>query len=184
MNNFSRIPSSELNRPPMFNEIIRIWTDGSCLGGDNPGFGGWGAILKYGDQEAAIGGASDIEYTTSNRMELLAAIKALEFVKRKLGCLPYVMIINSDSTYLVNTMKEQMGPIMNKGLDPRQVLEDDGDLFLRLWLLSSEHFVQWRWVRIHCGLEENEIAESMAKRGSRADANGGARQCGFQAFAS
>lgn len=152
-------------RPPAPREILRVWTDGSCTSAQGVYFfGGWGFVLKYGDQMVAAGGSSDIDGISSARMELLAAIKALEFIDTRFGSAPpRAITIHSDSTFLVNGMRESMPEIIkNRSHFPL----DELDLFHRIWALSSNHFVQWKWVRGHSGVEENELADKLAVNGS------------------
>lgn len=154
-------------RPPAPCEILRVWTDGSCTSAQGVYFfGGWGFVLKYGDQMVAAGGSSDIDEISSARMELLAAIKALEFIDARFApAHPRAITIHSDSTFLVNGMREAM-PEVIKTHSNFQL--DNLDLFHRIWDLSSKHFVQWKWIRGHSGVEENELADSLAVNGSNA----------------
>ena len=135
---------------------VMIYTDGACSG--NPGPGGWGAVMIYGKTRKEIGGG-EIE-TTNNRMEITAAIKALECLKQ-----PCIVEIYSDSSYLVDShikgwLKswEQENWTRKKGKE--QV--PNSDLWIRLLELESVHSVTWNKVSGHAGVEENEICDRIA----------------------
>lgn len=134
---------------------IEIYTDGACSG--NPGPGGWGAIMVYKDHEKTIsGGEPD---TTNNRMEMLAAIVALESLKR-----PCDVCITTDSTYLIKGATEWMVGWKKrnwKKADKKPVLNID--LWQRLDVLIQKHNVQWFWVRGHSGHEMNERVDEVAR---------------------
>ncbi len=140
-------------------EPVRIFTDGACSG--NPGPGGWGALLRYGAHEKRLSGY--YPYTTNNRMELLAAIRALEALKR-----PCDVVITTDSQYLKNGITKWIenwklrGWMLGKNRQVKNV-----DLWKRLDELCSRHKVTWRWVRGHSGHKENEIADSLATEAIR-----------------
>ena len=136
---------------------VDIFTDGACRG--NPGPGGWGAVLRYGDKEKELFGGEP--HTTNNRMELMAAIQALEALKD-----PCEVNLTTDSQYvrkgitewLVNWKKRNWQtaakkPVVNK------------DLWQRLEAAAERHQVKWHWVRGHSGHSENERADRLANRG-------------------
>ncbi len=138
-------------------DIVEIFTDGACRG--NPGPGGWGVLLRYGDVEKRLyGGEPD---TTNNRMELLAVIKALEALKK-----PCRIRLSSDSKYVLGGITEWM-PNWKKrnwktaSKKPVQNVE----LWQRLDALAAEHDIDWQWVKGHSGHRENEIADQLANQG-------------------
>ncbi|MBV1705574.1 MAG: ribonuclease HI [Hyphomicrobiales bacterium] len=136
---------------------VEIWTDGACSG--NPGPGGWGAILIYGDQRREIkGGAAE---TTNNRMELTAAIEALNLLKR-----PSCVDLFTDSEYVKNGITQWL-----KGWKARGWRTADGkpvknlDLWQALDAAVARHEIAWRWVKGHAGTELNERADELARGG-------------------
>ena len=137
--------------------LVVIYTDGACRG--NPGPGGWGAILTFGDKEKEICGGELA--TTNNRMELMAAIQALEALKR-----PCRVELHTDSQYLRNGITEWVANWKRKGwktADKKPV--KNVDLWQRLEAAAGRHAVQWLWVRGHDGHPENERADALARRG-------------------
>ena len=136
---------------------VVIFTDGACSG--NPGPGGWGAVLFYGDKEKELcGGEAD---TTNNRMELMAAIQALETLKR-----PCKVELHTDSQYVKNGITEWMRGWKARGwktADKKPVKNED--LWKRLDEARLRHEVDWRWVKGHAGHEHNERADELARRG-------------------
>jgi ribonuclease HI len=136
---------------------IEIWTDGACAG--NPGPGGWGAILCYRSSEKDLCGGEAL--TTNNRMELTAAIAALEALKR-----PAVVKLHTDSQYLRDGVTAWMGNWKRNGWrtrDRKPVKNDD--LWRRLDDVTQRHEIDWRWVRGHAGDPMNERADELARRG-------------------
>lgn len=140
-----------MTKPP-----LEIYTDGACLG--NPGRGGWGAILIWQDQEKELSGGE--VNTTNNRMELMAAIKALEAVKR-----PVPIRLVSDSTYLrdgitkwINGWRKNGWKTANKTPVANQ------DLWQRLDELNQSHDISWEWVKGHSGHPMNERCDDMARQ--------------------
>jgi ribonuclease HI len=136
---------------------IEIWTDGACAG--NPGPGGWGAILCYRSSEKDLCGGEAL--TTNNRMELTAAIAALEALKR-----PAVVKLHTDSQYLRDGVTAWMGNWKRNGWrtrDRKPVKNDD--LWRRLDEATQRHEIDWRWVRGHAGDPMNERADELARRG-------------------
>jgi ribonuclease HI len=136
---------------------VEIWTDGACSG--NPGPGGWGAILRYGASEKDLCGGELL--TTNNRMELTAAISALEALKR-----PSVVELHTDSQYLRDGVTAWMSNWKRNGWrtrDRKPVKNDD--LWRRLDEATERHEIDWRWVRGHAGDPMNERADELARRG-------------------
>ena len=136
---------------------VEIWTDGACAG--NPGPGGWGAILCYRSSEKDLCGGEAL--TTNNRMELTAAIAALEALKR-----PAVIKLHTDSQYLRDGVTAWMGNWKRNGWrtrDRKPVKNDD--LWRRLDEATQRHEIDWRWVRGHAGDPMNERADELARRG-------------------
>jgi ribonuclease HI len=135
---------------------VAIFTDGACRG--NPGPGGWGAILKFGTVEKELsGGTAD---TTNNRMEMMAAISALEALKR-----PVTIDLYTDSTYVrdgitkwINGWKKRDWRTANK--KPVKNV----DLWQRLEAAMDRHRVEWHWVKGHAGHPENERADELARK--------------------
>ena len=137
------------------NETIEIFTDGACRG--NPGPGGWGAVLRSGVREKMISGGS--RDTTNNRMELTAAIEALEALRR-----PCRVRLSTDSTYLKNGITQWISAWKRrdwKTADRTPV--KNVDLWRRLERAASRHDVEWIWVRGHAGHEGNEKADALAR---------------------
>jgi ribonuclease HI len=135
---------------------VEVFTDGSCLG--NPGPGGWGAILRYRGHEKELSGAE--EATTNNRMELTAAIAALETLKR-----PSRVKLYTDSTYLRDGITRWIHAWKAKGWktsDKKPV--KNVDLWRRLEAAMERHEVEWHWVRGHSGHDENERADALARQ--------------------
>ena len=133
---------------------VEIWTDGGCKG--NPGPGGWGAILKYKDKVKELkGGEPD---TTNNRMELMAAISALESLTR-----PCEVIVHTDSQYVRNGVTSWMNNWKRNGwrtADKKPVKNED--LWRRLDEARARHEIEWRWVKGHAGNPMNERADELA----------------------
>ncbi len=130
--------------------VVEIYTDGACSG--NPGPGGWGAVLRYGQTEKEISGGE--AETTNNRMELMAAIKALEALKRK-----STVDLYTDSTYVKQGITEWIHGWKAKNW-PQRI--KNKDLWQELDLLNQKHDVRWHWVKGHAGHPENERADSLA----------------------
>ncbi|GGE34717.1 ribonuclease H [Agaricicola taiwanensis] len=136
---------------------VQIWTDGACSG--NPGPGGWGAILVFNGVEKELSGGE--APTTNNRMELFAAIAALEALKR-----PCAVDLHTDSQYLRDgVMKWVKGWKRNgwKTADKKPVKNQD--LWMKLDAAINVHDVTWHWVRGHAGNEMNERADELARSG-------------------
>jgi ribonuclease HI len=134
---------------------VVIHTDGACSG--NPGPGGWGAILTFGDHEKELKGGEP--NTTNNRMELMAAIAALEALKR-----PCRVDLHTDSQYLRNGIMTWIGKWKQNGwrtADKKPV--KNVDLWQRLAAALAPHQVRWHWVRGHSGHDMNERADVLAR---------------------
>ena len=138
-------------------QIVDIFTDGACSG--NPGPGGWGAILRFGETEREIFGFETL--TTNNRMELMAAIAALEALKR-----PCTARIHTDSQYMRDGIMRFIHAWKKNGwktADKKPV--KNIDLWQRLEAALKPHSVTWFWVRGHSGHPENERADELARAG-------------------
>ncbi len=138
-------------------DLVDIYTDGACSG--NPGPGGWGAILRHGESERELsGGEAD---TTNNRMELMAAIRALEALKR-----PVTARVHTDSTYVKDgiTKWSAQGTARGWRTAAKKPVKNV-DLWQRLDAAVQPHDVSWHWVRGHTGHPENERADELARRG-------------------
>ena len=136
---------------------VVVHTDGACSG--NPGPGGWGAILAFGDHEKELKGGE--AHTTNNRMELMAAIAALEALKR-----PCLVDIHTDSQYLRNGILSWINQWKRNGwrtADRKPVR--NVDLWQRLDALLARHRVRWHWVPGHAGHVLNERADKLARTG-------------------
>lgn len=134
---------------------VDVFTDGACRG--NPGPGGWAALLRYGAHEKLISGGESL--TTNNRMELLAAIRALEALKR-----PCRVRLHTDSEYLKRGITEWISGWKRKGWKTAagQPVKNV-DLWERLDRARSTHEVEWAWVRGHSGHPENERVDAAAR---------------------
>lgn len=136
-------------------KLVEIFTDGSCLG--NPGPGGWGAILRYGNTEKEISGGDNP--TTNNRMEISAVLEALKTLKE-----PCEVNLYSDSQYVCNAIdkgwakKWQQNSWMRNKKEPAL----NSDLWAELLTLVDKHNVTMIWVRGHCGHPENERCDRLA----------------------
>jgi len=136
---------------------IIIYTDGACSG--NPGKGGWGALLMYSSSIREISGFSPA--TTNNRMELTAAIKALEILKR-----PCKVRITTDSTYVMKGITEWLPGWIKKGWKTSSNSPvKNVDLWQALMTAKAQHEVEWQWVKGHNGHAGNERADVLANRG-------------------
>jgi len=136
---------------------VQIYTDGACRG--NPGPGGWGALLRYGDSEREIHGGE--RHTTNNRMELTAAIRALQALRGTCRVDVY-----TDSEYVRKGITEWLAAWKRRGwrtADRKPV--KNADLWELLDAESAQHQVSWHWVRGHNRHPENERADQLANRG-------------------
>jgi ribonuclease HI len=135
---------------------VIAYTDGACSG--NPGPGGWGVVLISGSHRKEISGGE--AETTNNRMELTAAIKALEALKKTSR-----IEILTDSTYVVKGMTEWISGWKRRGWRRASGELENRDLWQKLHDLSQTHEVTWKWVRGHAGNELNEVADKLAVKG-------------------
>lgn len=134
--------------------LVEIFTDGACKG--NPGPGGWGAILRLGDKERELSGG-DVE-TTNNRMEMIAAIEALNALKR-----PCKVILTTDSVYLRDGITKWIHGWKKNGwrTSARKPVKN-ADLWQELEDATARHEIVWEWVKGHDGHPENERADELA----------------------
>ncbi|MCR5783279.1 MAG: ribonuclease HI [Clostridia bacterium] len=133
---------------------VYIYTDGACSG--NPGPGGWGAILRWGDLEREMSGGECM--TTNNRMELSAVINALCALKR-----PCEVMLTTDSRYVCDSVtKGWVNNWMKKGWVRNGTPVPNADLWQKLLPLLDMHDVEFRWVRGHAGHPENERCDALA----------------------
>jgi ribonuclease HI len=140
-------------------EKVTIWTDGACSG--NPGPGGWGAILTFGDHRKELAGGEAA--TTNNRMELTAAIRALEALKR-----PCSIDLHTDSAYLRGGITTWLAGWKKNGwrtADKKPV--KNVELWQELERAAAPHDVRWHWVKGHAGDPMNERADELAREGMR-----------------
>jgi ribonuclease HI len=137
-------------------EVV-IYTDGACSG--NPGPGGWGVVLRWNGTEKELHGAEP--QTTNNRMELTAAIEALEALNR-----PSRVQLHTDSTYLLNGVTKWIAAWQRNGwrTSAKKAVKNE-DLWRRLIEAMNGHQVSWRWVKGHAGDEGNERADALARLG-------------------
>ncbi|WP_271273954.1 ribonuclease HI [Aliamphritea hakodatensis] len=138
-------------------KTVQIYTDGACKG--NPGIGGWGAVLRYGDNEKQLCGGE--RNTTNNRMELMAAIAALEALKQ-----PCEVILTTDSQYVRKGITEWLKGWKRNGWKTaaKQPVKN-ADLWQRLDALNARYTIDWRWVKGHSGHPGNELADQLANKG-------------------
>lgn len=147
---------------------VEIFSDGACRG--NPGPGGWGALLRYKGHEKLLSGGE--AHTTNNRMEMMAAIQALESLRR-----PCKVRVTTDSQYLHKGITEWLSGWKRRGWktsDKKQV--KNADLWERLDRALEAHEVEWHWVRGHSGHPENERADQLATQAIDKLSNQGVKQ--------
>ena len=138
---------------------IEIWTDGACSG--NPGPGGWGALLKWNNHEKELYGGEP--ETTNNRMELTAAIEALNALKKSSQ-----VVLHTDSTYVKDGLTKWMfGWKKNGWKTAAKKPVKNKDLWQALDEANRRHQVDWRWVKGHDGDEGNERADALARKGAQ-----------------
>ena len=136
---------------------VEIFTDGACKG--NPGPGGWGALLRYQGKEKSLHGGE--ANTTNNRMELMAAIKALQALKE-----PCSVSLTTDSQYVRQGVTQWIHNWKKNGWKTAsKAAVKNADLWQQLDEISAKHQVQWHWVKGHAGHRENEIADQLANKG-------------------
>lgn len=136
---------------------VEIFTDGACRG--NPGPGGWGALLRYGNKEKHLyGGEAE---TTNNRMELTAVIQALAALRQ-----PCRVELTSDSSYVLKGIQEWLPAWKARGWKTAgKKPVKNADLWRQLEQLIQHHEIDWHWVKGHSGHPENELADQLANRG-------------------
>ena len=139
------------------NRRVSIWTDGACSG--NPGPGGWGAVLRYGAHEKELRGGE--AFTTNNRMELTAAIQALESLTR-----PAHVILHTDSQYLRGGVVDWIAGWKRNGwrTAAKKPVKNE-DLWRALAAAAERHTIVWRWVKGHADDERNNRADKLAREG-------------------
>ena len=147
------------------NKTVVIHTDGACKG--NPGPGGWGVQLRYGEHQRTLSGGEAA--TTNNRMELMAAIQALESLRE-----PCAVELHTDSTYVMKGITEWLPGWKARGWRTagKQAVKNQ-DLWQRLDAARLRHRVDWRWVKGHAGDPGNEAADRLANEGLLKARNGG-----------
>ena len=134
---------------------VEIFTDGACSG--NPGPGGWGVVLRYGDVEKELSGGE--KATTNNRMELMAAIAGLEALKQ-----PCRVALYTDSRYLCDGITKFLPNWKARGWKTAaKEPVKNVDLWQRLETAGAGHEIAWHWVRGHAGHKENERADALAR---------------------
>ena len=134
--------------------VVELFSDGGCRG--NPGPGGWGTILRWGEHERELNGYA--EHTTNNRMELMAVIAGLEALKR-----PAQVQVTTDSQYVRNGMTQWIqGWLRNGWKTAAKKPVQNADLWQRLLEAAKPHEIEWHWVRGHQGHAENEWADALA----------------------
>ncbi|HIP81457.1 MAG TPA: ribonuclease HI [Leucothrix mucor] len=140
----------------MSDTTLHIFTDGGCRG--NPGVGGWGAILQYGNSEKELYGYE--EDTTNNRMELMAAIKSLESLTRSCS-----VVLTTDSQYVRKGITEWMESWKARGWKTaaRKPVKNK-DLWQRLDEATKDHQIKWEWIKGHSGHAGNERADALANK--------------------
>jgi ribonuclease HI len=143
--------------------VVHVFTDGACLG--NPGPGGWAALLRYKTSEKAISGGE--RETTNNRMELMAAISALEALRRA-----SVVHITTDSQYVKQGIETWLPRWQVNGwrTSDRKPVKNQ-DLWQRLATAAATHQVRWHWTRGHSGHVENEKVDKLAREAALAVAD-------------
>ena len=138
-------------------KTVEIWTDGACSG--NPGPGGWGALIRFGEHEKELNGG-EFE-TTNNRMELIAAIEALNALTQ-----PCIVELHTDSQYVKGGMTGWMDGWKNNGWKTSNKKPvKNVELWQALDEAVSRHKVNWHWVKGHAGHPENERADELARYG-------------------
>ena len=135
-------------------QVVEIFTDGACRG--NPGPGGWAALLKMGDKEREISGGEPL--TTNNRMELQAAIEALNALKR-----PCTVELHTDSNYVRDGITKWIHAWQRNGwrTSDRKPVKND-ELWRELLEAAATHQVRWHWVKGHSGHAENDRVDALA----------------------
>ncbi len=139
--------------------IVEIATDGACKG--NPGPGGWGAVLRHGKTEKLLSGSEAM--TTNNRMELMAAIMALEALKR-----PCQVRLSTDSVYVRDGITRWISSWLRNGWKTAAKKPvANADLWQRLLAATAPHRIEWLWVKGHAGHPDNERADRLASEAAQ-----------------
>ncbi len=139
---------------------VQIFTDGACKG--NPGPGGWGALIRSGETEKELSGGERL--TTNNRMEMLAAIRALEALKR-----PCRVTLHTDSKYVMDGITRWIHGWQKNGwrtADRKPV--KNAELWQALLAAIQPHRIEWKWVKGHSGHPENDRVDKLASDAARA----------------
>ena len=145
------------------NNIVHIFTDGACKG--NPGPGGWGAIMKYGDHVKELNGYSS--KTTNNIMEITAVIEALKSLTR-----PCTIILTTDSNYVKNGITQWIHNWKKKGWKTANKKPvKNKEFWLQLDVEIQRHQIEWKWVKGHSGHPENERADELANEAVKDNGN-------------
>ena len=145
------------------NNIVHIFTDGACKG--NPGPGGWGAIMKYGNHVKELNGYSS--KTTNNIMEITAVIEALKFLTR-----PCTIILTTDSNYVKNGITQWIHNWKKKGWKTANKKPvKNKECWLQLDIEVQRHQIEWKWVKGHSGHPENERADELANEAVKDNRN-------------
>ena len=136
--------------------MINIYTDGACSG--NPGIGGWGVVILENNKEILLNGGD--QHTTNNKMELTAAIKALEYFELKKD-----LIIYTDSKYVKDGIESWITNWKKNGwkTSTKKIVKNK-ELWMQLDNLINKHNVTWKWVKGHAGFEFNEKADELARK--------------------
>ena len=139
--------------------LVHMATDGACKG--NPGPGGWGVVIRSGEKEKLLSGGEKL--TTNNRMELTAAIKGLEALKR-----PCHVILSTDSRYVMDGLTKWLKGWQRNGWktsDKKPV--KNADLWQALIAAAQPHRIEWSWVKGHAGHPDNERADRLASEAAK-----------------
>lgn len=141
----------------MEQNTVEIWTDGACSG--NPGPGGWGAVLRFGKHEKELSGGE--KKTTNNRMELIAAIEALNSLNR-----PCKVKLTTDSVYVKDGITKWLATWKARGWKTaaKKPVKNQ-DLWVVLDKATENHQINWAWIKGHAGHPENERADELARAG-------------------
>jgi ribonuclease HI len=138
--------------------LVTIYTDGACE--PNPGPGGWAALLRFGKSEKELSGAE--AHTTNNRMELTAAVQALQSLTR-----PCRVAMYTDSEYLRRGITEWLPEWRRRGWKRKSGVLANVDLWQALEAALAEHAITWHWVRGHAGDRLNQRVDSLARKAMR-----------------
>jgi ribonuclease HI len=135
-------------------DVVTIFTDGACKG--NPGPGGWGTLIRSGDHEKELSGGEKL--TTNNRMELMAAIRGLQALKR-----PCTVTLITDSVYVKDGISKWIhGWLKNGWRTAAKQPVKNADLWQELLAAAKPHQIEWKWVKGHSGHAENDRVDELA----------------------